>query len=481
MELRYTGHPLLDVGVATITAFADKSDPAEVTESDLEAIADYMEREYSKNPMKSFLTVIFPNSGFTQPAFETQPEKRAAYAESVLRAWRTPSTSEERCVFFGTPATRRVFRETLPLVGAESSFNFYVDGQAGLPISGTAMLAIQAFPLGSLKCGGRALLLHAENPDVTLSFARRALQANRNYLSLAAQADKAADSKYPRTQIIARLVEADVERQDYELCSLTAYHLTNYGTSADVGIYHVPLPISRFLKLATDATYSKAWQAIVQRAWERSGDSENNGVQRDEYDSPVSRNVLFEDLFALPTDAQRFLRTHFLRLPAVRNLAKSDPRRTYDLRDEVDLISWPLTRLFMKEVMNVDPERIDAIRHMGDKLAEYINDTGDVRLFRTFLHGRNRGIDYQELRTRLIRADYASARQGKLLFTQDEFIGVFENSEDRFWWLMARDLVLIRMIERLHELHWIADHREELAPASAEIEEEVVAADGAVG
>lgn len=480
MELRYTGHPLVDVGVATITAFADKSDPSEVTEADLDAIADYMEREYSKNPMKSFLSVLFPNSGFTQPAFETQPAKRAAYAERVLRAWRTNSPSDERCVFFDTPATRRVFRETLPLVGAESSFNFYSDGDSGLPVSGTALLAIQAFPLGSLKCGGRALLIHAENPEVTLSFARRALQANRTYLSLAAQADKAADSKYPRTQIIARLVEADAERQDYELCSLSAYHLTNYGTSADVGIYHVPLPISRFLKLATDATYGKAWRAIVQRAWERSGDSEQSVVQRDAYDSPANRNVLFEDLFSLPMDAQRFLRTHFLRMPRVRNMAKTDPRRAYNPAGEVELISWPLTQLFMQEVMNVDPERIEAIRRMADQLAGYINDTGDLRLFRTFLHGRNRSIDYQELRTRLIRADYASARQGKLLFTQDEFIGVFENSDDRFWWLMARDLVLIRLIERLHELDWIAEHREVLAPAVDEEAEEMAATNGIV-
>ena len=34
---------------------------------------------------------------------------------SVLRAWRVQSTNEERCAFFGTPATRRVYRETLPL------------------------------------------------------------------------------------------------------------------------------------------------------------------------------------------------------------------------------------------------------------------------------------------------------------------------------------------------------------------------------
>src|SRR5262249_5591073 len=150
--LRYTGHPLIDVGVATITAFADKSDPAAVTADDLNAIAAYIEREYGKNPMKSFLTVVFPNSGFTQPAFDKQPEKRAAYAIAVLRGWHEDiPTTTEQCFFFDAPAVARAYRETIPLIGAESGFNFYAEGQSGLPISGLALLAIQAFPLGGVK------------------------------------------------------------------------------------------------------------------------------------------------------------------------------------------------------------------------------------------------------------------------------------------------------------------------------------------
>lgn len=67
--LSYTGHPLVDVGVATITAFAGKKEPSSLTLADLDKIADYMERNYIVDPLKSFLTVAFPNSGFTQPAF----------------------------------------------------------------------------------------------------------------------------------------------------------------------------------------------------------------------------------------------------------------------------------------------------------------------------------------------------------------------------------------------------------------------------
>ncbi len=40
--LKYTGHPFVDVGVATITAFAGKRRPEDLTEADLDAIAKYI-------------------------------------------------------------------------------------------------------------------------------------------------------------------------------------------------------------------------------------------------------------------------------------------------------------------------------------------------------------------------------------------------------------------------------------------------------
>ena len=83
--LKYTGHPLVDVGVATITAFAGKRDPTDLTEDDLDKMADYITKHYTVNPMQSFLTTIFPNSGFVQPSYKRYPEKRLEYAEMVLR------------------------------------------------------------------------------------------------------------------------------------------------------------------------------------------------------------------------------------------------------------------------------------------------------------------------------------------------------------------------------------------------------------
>lgn len=41
----FTGHPLVDIGLATITAFSSKEKLEELTEEDYDAIADYMVRK----------------------------------------------------------------------------------------------------------------------------------------------------------------------------------------------------------------------------------------------------------------------------------------------------------------------------------------------------------------------------------------------------------------------------------------------------
>lgn len=134
----YTGHPYCDIGVATITAFVGKHNPTQLTTNDLEQVANYIQQQYVRQPLRSFLTVVFPNSGFTQPAYFDQPEKQADYSRRVLKSYDSsvPLTGEQ-CVFTGQPAVAiafdvsdkltpgRAFRQHIPLLTGEGSINFF--------------------------------------------------------------------------------------------------------------------------------------------------------------------------------------------------------------------------------------------------------------------------------------------------------------------------------------------------------------------
>lgn len=487
--LEYTGHPILDVGIATIVAFADKDTPDELTEADLEAIADYMAANYVVNPLKGFLTVAFPNSGFTQPAYEKTPENRTLYGQRVLRSFRNDtSTLTEPDIFLGLPAANvtfdvkgtlapgRVFRQHIPLQTGEGIINFHPYGDAGLPISGLALLAIQAYPLGSAKCQGRTLSVHSDNPAIMREFAAKFLKENRKAIQLAQQTG---ESKMPephlkyRTLLIETLLEAAQKQlkslNRLEPFSITAYHMTNSGQGADLNIYHLPSQIVGYLQLMLGADYQQAWGQIVRAGWALPR------LKRGQTEAPADfkpeRNYLYEDLFRLAEnprqEAPRFIRTYFLR--DTLRYAKSDPtdpRGHYSTRQQASLVFWKLTEPFLRRILHMEVQHIQQIRVLGDALAHYVHGQNDRRFFRNF-YTESR---YPYLRTELIKANIAHVKRGNPPFlTFDNYIGVFEEGEDsaRSDWRLARDLVLIRMVEQLHLNGWLGANADVL-PESTE-------------
>ena len=498
--LEYTGHPLVDVGIATITAFAGKRKPDQLTKEDLDAVADYITREYVQDPLKSFLTVAFPNSGFTQAAYNKTPEKRERYAARVLRNYGddTPLLDDEVCVFTGKPAADvafgidekkplphgRAFRQHIPLLTGENVINFHTYGDAGLPVSGEALLAFQALPLGCAKCAGRLLAVHSDNPRLMLHFARSFLVGNRTLIGLAREtgSKKMDEPQYRRgTLLIDTLLKADIrqreEREDERPFSLTAYHLSNLGLGVGLNIYHLPLQIIGFLREMSSADYRVQWGRIVNRAWE----VEPQQKRKKNEDNPFQphQNWLYEDIlglydgsFLLPEKAKTFLQTYFLpqALRYVR-AGQSDPRAEYGLTSEIDLVSWNITASFLRRVYNMEKERIEEIRKMGDKLADYVSSQNDRRFFREFFHQKSPN----NVRTLLIRANLEHVKRGNPPFIKlDPYIEVFEEGfglERPDWWL-ARDLVFIRMVEQLHEQGWLGKNPDLVEETAQENETE---------
>lgn len=492
--LTYTGHFMVDVGLAAMTAYVDKRDPAQLTDNDLSIVAEYMTREYVRQPLRSFLTVAFPNSGFTQPAYFDQPETQRDYARRVLGGFVEDTLSlTEACVFTGDPAIAvaldvkdrlqagRAFRQHVPLTLGEDVINFHPDGDPGVPISGKALLAIQTFPLGCAKVAGRLLAVHSDNEDLILHFASSFLAQNRRFIQLAQQegSSKMPEPQYvQRTLLVDTMLNADEmqrdARADERPFSITAYHLTNSGQGVGLDIYHLPLQVTSFIREMQQAQHRDDWSAIVRRAWQVAPPSKKK-TKAEAEDFRPRRNHLYEDLFGLPGNAHAFLRTYFLRV-ALRyaRAEQGDPRGGYSLKDEAGLVSWKITARFLKRIMNMENNRIEEIRKLGDQLADYVSGENDRRFFRDFFTERR----YDYFRTALIKANVAHVRRGNPPFiTLDPYIEVFEAGDEvaRSDWQLARDLVLIRMIERLHQQGWLGRNPDAL-PAAEQDEQTNTAA-----
>lgn len=503
--LKFTGHPLVDVGVATIWAFSGKQTFDQITEKDLDKVADYIEAHYPKDPLRGAYGMAFTtNAWFNQHGFVAQPEKQREYGRRVLRGY-LPNTPilEERCVFTGEPAVAiafssktkpgRTFRQHVPMLTGEDVINFHPYGDAGLPVSGTALLAIQAFPLGCAKCGGKLLAVHSDNPELMHKFAAKFLKVNRDQVDLA---QESGSTKLPeagasaKTLLIETLLQIEQARRDEQEeqrpYSVTAYHLSNSGQSNPLDtrnppleIYHLPLELTDFLGAITHVEYRSEWQAVERRTW-RMAQAEKKTSPEDKprkrktkaeapakEDTRPRRNFLYEDLFALPGNARGFVRRYFLRIP-IRNTYEDDPRRGYSLKSDASLVKWKLTQLFLERVMRMKTSRIDRIRELGDALADYVHEENDQKFFATFYAEQRR---YDVIRNALIKVNHARLKRGQPPVVKlDPYMEVFEEVDEngKSDWRLARDLVLIRMIERLYDLKWIEQHPDALPEVSDE-------------
>ena len=89
-NLRWTGHALVDVGIAGVCAFLGRGRPEDLTLNDLDRASDFIVETYYQEKRGTYLTCVFMNASFTQPN-ESRDTTEAFIRQSKRR-------SEERRV-----------------------------------------------------------------------------------------------------------------------------------------------------------------------------------------------------------------------------------------------------------------------------------------------------------------------------------------------------------------------------------------------
>ena len=408
---RFTGHPLVDVGIAALTAFAGHLHPEDLTHDDLARAAGWLEAQYvSDTPMGSVARgILVLNSGY----FNTG---RPAYIRRVLLGW-LPDTPhlDIPCSFCGQPAIYRATREDIPLLNGRAIINFSPAGRAGVPVCGLCSLAFHMLPAGCFKSGKGLVAVHSDTPALTLDFARQNFLRLQQILTL--NVEKLPGLPYAQTRLAELLAGwlARMERRRVRPTSLTAYFFSNSGADPFIDIYRVDACALRFLDDVlhpADLTIRSAWNSAVARAWVIHPKDSGDDAQR--------RNRLYEALLRLPDDTTGFLRRYLL------------PARC-----------WGLVESYLRKVMNVQENDIVLLRAVGARLADY------ARHKNSFFYDFSRINDYAQFRRVVLRAaDDAARKDGQPLLTFDEFIALFTYRAGEHWdWRLARDLITLLMIE----------------------------------
>lgn len=116
----------------------------------------------------------------------------------------------------------------------------------------------------------------------------------------------------------------------------------------------------------------------------------------------------------------------------------------------------------------MEKARIEAIKTLGERLAQYVKETNDQRFLNDF-YSQQRG-DY--FRNALLRAARkAGDRHTSPLFRFDDFCMVFlsyDGEEALFDWKFARDLLFLRMLEWFYDNDDQAEARMKALPPEQE-------------
>ena len=461
---KWTNHPLLDMGIASLVSFSGRERPEDLTLDDLEKFACYAEQAYRSPELASYLTVLF-TSNFINPSFSA--EKKISFVKEIVRSRNNqPDPNLTPCTYCGRPSVRRAHRDLVPMLTGREAVNFFPGGAPGLAICGNCIVALQALSIGSPMCSGRSLVISCDDPNLTLGLIRVWQPEIRKRIQLSQQTQqKLPPLTRPLTRTIDALVTIEAQQEDGTFSSMTVYHLSNSGQGPQVEIHFLPSSVVRFVQRAKAVRHSAAWKQIVHRAWEVSAGPKKG--QKGEDPKEISRNYLYEDLFSLPDRSGRFVRTYFLGKATQYAQGPGDPRPEYTGWKEYIPGLWDLTSLFLQEVMAVDVKRIEAIKTLGDTLADEITTENDRRLW-WHIYSADA---YRQVRLAMIRASKRRLQRGSgPVVSFDAFLEVFEEGDElpRVDWRLAWDLVLIRVIEKLYEAKWFENNRDALGEEEKE-------------
>ncbi|RKU28124.1 type I-B CRISPR-associated protein Cas8b1/Cst1, partial [Candidatus Poribacteria bacterium] len=219
------------------------------------------------------------------------------------------------------------------------------------------------------------------------------------------------------------MVQFEEMRTD-ENVSMQVYCFTNYNQGPELEIFHMPAPVFRFLRYASQGEFKTAWSEIV-----RSGYRKVNWAKvKSEEDYKNRPNLVYENLLQGRSILRSFL-----------NQRARKPRG-----------NWELLFLYLNKVRTMKQARLDKLKQVGDFIAESIRESGrDRRLTQL-----ERAKSYRECRNvlRFVVRDRISQGAQQPLFSIDDYVEhLFPATDNVTFWSETRDLLLFRIYEQLHD------------------------------
>ncbi len=426
------GNPFVDAGVSAICEWLEQgTQPEEITTEGLEIMINHFAPIYCTTAWSKNLYSIFPNS----PVTYATRGNRDIVAELVSKwsNWRekiVPMSQVGDCLGCGRRVTmeKLLTKTDVPLTGSGSLRNFFPLFSDGQGYCAACALAVQFVPLSLVSSGGKFLMLHADTWRVQRKWAQICVSDIQNRAARN-EVTGCFSPGYinPRNGLFymtSQLIDYE-ERRATEDITMQIFYFSNYNQGPELEIFHLPAPVFRFLRYAYQNEFRRAWQQIVRSGYQRV--KWDKVESEEDYKNKI--NLVYEFLLE-----GRSILGFFINRPARK--ARSN---------------WEFLSLYLKEVRNMDESRLNAIKQVGDFIAESIRKSERDRRLRQLesagSYGECRNILRFVIRDRIQQGEDAP------LFSLDDYVAHLfpESSNQTTFWRETRDLLVFRIYETLHD------------------------------
>jgi CRISPR-associated protein Cst1 len=441
-----TGDPFADIGGLVIEYYQEKHPGKSIIELIKEASNIYVNRW--DNNLHSF----FLNSTITHNSNKGQKglDKTVAYYRSLLDS---ATGSEGYCRITGQKT--RVFygaRDNHIMSGSATLINFHHGLESGIQLSKEALIRIFFVPLGVEQLGDKVAALISNNEEVTRFFVRKNVDSNLKALgSNMSKSILRSDFSNPVNAIFdyaSQCIEG-VKTATYDEetdvsytngVTLNLYHFTNFGASPTINILILPATVFAFY--AYCLLYNKKdWQNFIMRQYGSSkfknalydSNSEKWVTNKEEagYSSYKTwRNRVFEALLNGETNVVR------------RAILRHSKEHVFDFN---------IVEQYQINIQNMDKRTLSKITELANFI---IADSSDDAISKAVTN-INKQKSSSDLRRYLLKlvVEYNRKHSDKpkpLITVEDYADYLFP---DGTYWNEIRDLLLIAIYQKLHEMN----------------------------
>lgn len=424
------GNPFVDAGVCVLGLWVEK-EPEDITVEDLKGAVNKIVPLMDNPALKKNLHSIFPNSTLINFSIKKDRRQRVLndFNEYITTIKELSQSGD--CIGCGRrEANHRLTKTDIPLTGSGGLVNFFPSFDSGAGYCSACRLAIQFSPWAFVTSGGRFMAVSSSSWKAVNSWTKTCFSDVRQKLLMNEDAGCYNPGfGNPRNALFfmtGKMIEFGEINED---ASIQVFCFTNFNQGPALEVFYLPAPVFRFLRYANQGEYKHAWGDIVKSGYQKV----NWDKVESEDDYKNKHNRVYEYLLNEQSIVGFFL----------------------GLKNRKSRGDWTLLSLYLKEVRNMNQNRINAIKKVADAIAESIEKTGRDRRLRQLEMAKT----YREFQNVLLFIIKDRLKHGEPdpLFTIDDYLNyLFPYSEDGISpWNETRYLLLFRIYELLHE--WLKD------------------------